>query len=99
MLPDAFWALKRMPVPIPAAAVPDELRPRERTSRTVEVEESLRLPVMAGTLARDEVVETENAQEPWEKSPQFPIVLPVLAIILPFAWISLRTERLPAYRE
>ena len=99
VFPEAFSEEKRIPEPIPEAAVPEDDLPREKMSRMELVELSDKEADNAGTPDSDDVVETLKDPAPCERKPPLPTVIEVLATIEPFAWISLRTERLPASRE
>jgi hypothetical protein len=99
VLPDAFSDEKRIPDPIPEAAVPDDDLPIENTSSMELVELSDKEADRAGTPERDDVVDTLKDPAPCERKPPLPTVILVLATIEPFACMSLRTERLPASSE
>jgi hypothetical protein len=99
VFPEAFSEEKRIPEPIPEAAVPDDDLPREKMSRMELVELSDREAERAGTPESDDVVDTLKDPAPCERKPPLPTVILVLATIEPFACMSLRTERLPASSE
>jgi hypothetical protein len=100
VLPEAFSAEKRIPDPIPAAAVPEVVLVMESISAIVVVELSKIDAESAETPIRDDAdVAILNDPAPCDNNPPLPTVRDVLAKIDPFACISLRTERLPASRE
>jgi hypothetical protein len=99
VFPDAFSVEKRIPEPIPDAAVPDVDLPRESMSNIELVELSERDAERAGTPDKEEVVETLKDPAPWERKPPLPTVILVLAIIEPFACISLSMVKLPERRD